>query len=754
MTGRASFASQGIAPVQTNSTYQGASQGSQVVGGNAQGEAVMVGPQTQPGSVGGELGEYFGKLMQPYLERKQQTAMFNGIQAAQSGIALKELSHPNNPLTKIFGPTGFERGAQFYTAQTAVSGWNAAMLDNKEELIAMSPEQVSEHLAKTSQSVMTGDPFADQIIQQGILEATNPLMNTIAKARFAKGQTDVVAAQFIASKSSATALQSLAYTQSKAGRGQPDEAGMDAIAQAAKTFVGGLGQPHGQTDDSHRRFIMDTYNDAMHSGNGYAVQAMRAAGMVEKLGLSPDEVDKLDSAYDRAGTKANMAELDKRSDDLILHDFRLLHDGAFTPIEAADDWRRITNEVQAATGFDTRMPQLDPVSTAKTVTQRLVEIKHHNDEIARQRAERLQDRAMDKQDELDREARKVNLATSIARSGNPVQGILAGAEPDLIDATYSKDWQEGNLKDIMRVYKNYDGYVSSAVQKLAKGSVEATAGTQYTKAFEKVHQQWSALNAQSPAAALSYYGPYHAMMQQFDQLARSTDAVSAYSQAFGDVAQYGSADVGPERRAELNKSIDGMISAQRHSIPVFGRTNLGSHGEAVLKQVIWAQVATAGRNTPQGTKAIGDAAAEAALKDGRYERYGQFAWRNAVGTMPLGTMLGLQQRDADAVFRSYYNKQMASHGADADADPSSMVRYDNNGHPAIIAHVPGRNGHDVVVTMLYSDLAKEAHDYVSSKVARGNPSVSRKDFKGDAIGTARHNAFTPTAEQEARWNRR
>jgi hypothetical protein len=100
--------------------------------------------------------------------------------------------------------------------------------------------------------------------------------------------------------------------------------------------------------------------------------------------------------------------------------------------------------------------------------------------------------------------------------------------------------------------------------------------------------------------------------------------------------------------------------------------------------------------------------------------------RNKAGTKPVGQMLGLLPRDSSAVFTNVYNKHMGLIGAAPNTDPDSLIRYDDNGHPAFIAVVKNKKGERVRSIIQYAELATEAHSYVSHRTAQGVTGKTRK----------------------------
>jgi hypothetical protein len=670
-----------------------------------------------PGLLGGQLGDYFEKKMQPYIEEKLKEGVISGQLAMASGKALKEISHPNSLITKIFGPTGYEQGAEFYAGQTAASTYSAAHYADMDNLSKMDPADIPKHLSQTMDEVMTGDPLADSVARSAIVEANGPLMNTIVKTRVARQQTDAIANGHAALASAATSLQAMVSQQTRLGGTDPDAEGQSAIQTAVRTFSGLLGQPKGMTDDSYRRLLYGTARDAMQSGNGYAVAVMHKAGVYDLL--SPDEQDKLDENYIRFGKRANADATANYTEALIAHDAKVAL-GQLTPMQAAADLNAINLKIKRSTGFEVDVFDASDIrADAHTVTSAVIAADNKREERTYQRYLRQQDWDHDAAVQREKEARTVAAAQITWRAGSPVQAIAGGVDKELIEAQASNDWFKGDNSAIVRNFQQ--GYISPAVKAAAQSNVQASVGEQYNKDFEQAHQRWAKLYAAKPAAALAYYGEYHVMMQRFDSLTKQgTDPVTAFSKTFGDASQYGSADIDPSRRKEVADAMDGVVSSQTWQAQwnLAGRSNLGALGNNVVMRVAKRHVEIAGNNSPVSTAQLMSEAVGAATASGEFERYGQFAWTNKAGTQPIGQMLGLRDRDADAVFANVYNRHAVAQGAVAGTDPDSILRYDNNGHPAVVAVLKNRKGQPIRMALTYEELAAEAHTYVSSKVAR------------------------------------
>lgn len=708
-----SFAFNTAAPAQSTTQATGVSRGVQIIGGESKGGVVSATPQTEAGDITSGLGEYFGKLMEPYVARKQQEKFFEGFTAAQSGIALDEPSHPDSAQSRVFGPSGFEKGAQFYTAQAAVSTWQAAQMADMDTLKRMAPKELAAHVAKTSAGALTGDRFADQFVQRGLLDAAGPLLNSVSKERYAWQQQEAIDTQHVALVSGGAALQRIIVTQTSTGNNDPDAAGQAAISQSMATFTGQLAQPHGMDDDSYQKMLMGVARDSMQSGNGYAFEAMRRSPAWARV--TTDNQDKLDEQYEKFGKRANAEATHTYTTQLIEHDAKVAA-GTLTAIDAAADLAAINTKIKRSTGFDIDVFDASDVrGEAHTVTSAVIAAANKADERRYQLQLRNEDRAYDRAEKDRVEHLEASTAKVAWSAGNPVEAIAGGVKKDLIEAQANNDWVNGNLVNIVRTFNG--GYVSDAVKASAKSSVEAATGEQYSKDFKRVHEKWQQLYAAKPAAAMQYYGTYHPIMQRFDQLVRQgSDPITAYSKTFGDPAHYGTSDMTPDRRKAVDKAMDKVVSSQRGWFGSWLGGDLGANGENVVRAVARNHVAAAGNNSATPTEKLMEEAIEAATADGSFERFGQFAWTNRSGTEPLRHMLGLRERDATAVFSAVYNKHMKAIGAANDTDPDSLIRYDNNGHPALIAVVRNKRGEQTRVAITYEELAATTANFVAGRV--------------------------------------
>lgn len=670
---RSTFAFQGPAPVQSNSAPSGQSRGAEVVGGQSQSGVVVAGPQTNPGSITEGLGQFFGELMRPAVERKQREKFFEGYTAAQSGVALDELTHNGSPLTKIFGPSGFEQGAQFYTAKTKVAEWANNSMADMDRLKRLTPQELATELADTSTRMMTGDPYADDIIQQDLLSASGPMMNTVAKERFAWQQTEAVRTMSEASTASAKLLQTTLVSQ--AGLGTPTDEQRSATQSALAGFLGGMSQPYGMTDESYRGYLKSFMRGAMQDGNFYAVEAMRRAGVMKVL--PEEDQTKLDDAYVTFGNKAMAREAINVTPDLITLD-TMIKTERISPLDAAKEISRINGVMRERTGIDLDLFDYKDIrATAGSVVDIVVASHRRLEARQWQIEDRRQDREWKKEDDAADAAEASAQTTMMWGVGQPKAGIAGGMKAGDFDVLANNDYRAGNYTNIARAYSN-DGYVSSLASSQMQAAVTSSLGSEYSKDFRRGYDEWSALNKLRPAAAAGYYGKYHVPMQKYDALVRSGTAPQlAYARSFGDPATYAVSEVSPQRRKEVAEAVPDAIDNMDASwFNPFGRTRLNESSKAALVGALTNGVALAAQNTDRPTQSLVDEQAERLFRSGGAERIGAFAWRQKPGTKPFTSFTKLQEKEQDRLFTSLLDRKLKAAGfrEGASADNYDILR--------------------------------------------------------------------------------
>lgn len=676
---RASFVLDGAAPVQTTTGASGNSRGAQVVGGQSTGGVVTSGMETNPGYVAGELGSYFEQLMAPQVERMKMRRMFEGYTRAQAGETLQELTDNDSPLSKIFGPSGFEQGAQFYTAQTAINKWGTDRLAEIDTLKRMPPTELAKLMADTSQSMMTGDPYADTIIQQGLIEAQGPVIKQVTAARYEWQQQEAVRTQSAAAESAAVALQQIAVGQAALS---PDKRDTAAMKMQVDRFLDGMQKPAGMADESYEKFLKGFMRNQMANGNFYAVDLLRDAGFDNIL--DDDARSKMEDAYEKYGNRImDRAASDPDVIDRVLRLDAKIETEQISAAEAVTEGEAINALIRSRTGV-TRLDYID-AKELRGYGKRVVDVI-----VARQR--RLETRQWQLEDReyvanAAAEAREAEAAEEAAMAqsawaqGGVQTAMTAGAPESSFHVLATQDWNNGDITNIVRAYKR-EGWHSTSLANVMQAGVTASLGEKYTKQTEQAYRQWLQLYKASPAAANAYYGKLSLPLQNFHRLVTSgrVDAQDAYRQAFSNAGQYAVQEIPRDRRQEFDKNIDAVISNENsYWFNPWGRAALSTTSKRVLKSALSDYVAVHGTYSNRDTPSLMKEAVAAGVSNGTIERYGPLLWRNPRPTQPLGKLLGLQERSADRVVMQVIDQQLAKSGfRDWDDGDVEAMRLGNN----------------------------------------------------------------------------
>ncbi len=689
MSVRQTFAFKAAEPVEGHSASTGRSAGAQIVGGESRSGIVTATRQTDPVAMTGGLGEFFGELMQPYVARKQQEKFFDGFVAAAEGKALAELSDSGSAVTKIFGPTSFAEGAQFYTARKAVTDYSQAQLADMDNLKKLAPSEVSKMLAERARGALTGDPYADQIIQRSLIEQAGPLVDTIAKKRVEWQQSEAVSAWSGAADSSAGNLQTLMGEQATVT--DPSDPRRTASQAALGSFLGGMAKPEGMTDESYRKGLYNFMRGQMQGGNFFAVEALRRAGID---GIFDDEEQvRLEDAYHRYSQRTLEEAASQYLPDYIEAYEVARVEGHLSPMEAGKALASMNGLVRSRTGIDEDLFNWKEI---KGEVRSMAELAMAAKRRKQERDWQLEDRAAARQmrrEEQEQDVRETAAAVGIAWAQGDVNGAIAGGlEEKHFNRVALAEYRNGNLSGLTRAFRTGQ-YVSPAVRNDVQALVAASVDEQYGKSMELAHKRWQGMVQANPGMAAAYYGEWHQKMRAFDTLSRQLGPQAAYTRSFGDTARYSATDLPAGTRKAAQEAIASAVAGRQPGrvSRLFGATPFNPSAVAVITGVATDRVALGLKNSDTPASALAGEAINAALADGTLQTAGGFAWRAVPGTKPFHAQLGLQPDEAGAVFRQVLADRLKrrgfAKGLNADAFSIAPVN-DPQGKPAlaIIAH--------------------------------------------------------------------
>jgi hypothetical protein len=697
-----------------------------VQGGNSSGGVVV--SDSGPALIPDELPDFIAKAAEPYIKRKQSEQFFKGFTAAESGRALGELDKSNSGIRSIFGSNAYEKGAQYYTAKTAVDTWQSRRLADMDNLKRMPEAEVAKLLAEEAQAMMTGNAGADMIIQQGIIEATGPLINTITKERYKFQQTETVRVQAGSYDASASALQALSVSQGNLSDPADKAEAQTAINNQTESYLASLRPIAGQAEDSWKAGFVSHVMRALDAGNGYAYQAIKRTGLLESGGvLTDDQITKLEARHARSVGKAFTSAMPALKADLLALDLST-QDEAGDPTTRIVDYAKqvavINAKARALTGFDEDLITTEDLRTgAKSITSTLLSAYHRREARNQAVADHARDRSEKLADEAAERAAEAAEVTGAWIAGDATAGILGGMKAGSVETLARNDFLRGDVSNIARQF-NSNGYVADSVKTLAQAGIKASLGQGYTKTFDASHQQWTTLMKASEGATRAYYGDQFVAMQKFDMLSKSVPPELAWARSFGDMTQF-STPVPPELRSEVRKAIpDAIDGTESYWFIPGGTAKLNESSKAFLGSALEGQVGLElNGNTDRPLEAVVGGSLKHLLSSGRIERSGSFVWGNMRGNAPLATMIGATPKEFETTFAAVVDARLKADGyADGASGDATVLRIkDQGGKAGIWVYTTDPdNYHDIFIT---SDELKSAKD----KVAKGEVLANQPD---------------------------
>lgn len=704
----------------------------QSVGGDTVSGYIQPEAGAAPLSSVANLGGFFNTLMEPYVERKKEELFLKGVTDQMTAEAGHEIRASNGVLNKVFGPSSYEEGAIFYSAKDAVNRMQADALADMDNLKRLPANELTKVIAQKMDGLMSGDRYTDLAVRASLLEASGPLISSIAKERFV-WQQDTAKANFSEAQKSAVGVYQK-YAQTFASTSDPSDEQALGMRAATNNFLTGLQKPAGMTEESWADSLIGTYRHAAQSGNGYAVTAMKQSGLLAALPV--DKQTQLEDAELKYGNRAIGDAAVTMADRLNILDGNITF-GRISAADAMAEAVSINEALKRQTGFDIDlMDYKEVVGMGKGVwsalKSNLERQQDHQWQLERDAAER-QARLAEKQAEASQAAAAWSM-------GRPSMAMINGVgDANAYNALAQQDYASGNFGRIAQAFSN-EGFVSSYVKSQVQANVATYVGREYNKDFELAYNRFSALNKASPAAAAEYYGTYYPALLNYGRMISdgSTDKATAFSTAFGNAAQYTAKDT---EIKDANGQIDTWITKNLDSFTTWGgwqpwgTTNLNASGKQALRNAMAREVAV--RSKASG----GDIPPEALIGqvyrqvsgNGSFERYGQFGWGNAPGTATLGRQLGLLDEEANKFLPEFFDQKLKASGYSdgADGEDYRIIRQrDRSGKPlVIITPVPRDGSVHSPVPIRYDELQA----YVSSRKRGAVSAGAAGPFKGKPI---------------------
>ncbi|WCD56174.1 internal virion protein [Caulobacter phage KSC] len=718
--------------IDPRSNYQGRAPRAdlRVNGVNPVNRVVTSAPQTD--AVGSGIPDFLAQLVEPALERKQRELVYKGFteqaaKRAEGGV----LDDEGSPISNIFGPSFYQEGAAMYEAQSRIQEQQASWLGEMDTLKQMKPEELAKKLADDGDKLMTGNPWADKIIQQGLMNTMGPMINQVTVARVAYQQQQAVDKQVNALDLAATNLQTLGANVGLFSTG--NDGTKEAYAAAERSFLGMMAKPPGQTDESFRKSINTSLRMALDKGNLHAFELLKSTGILGAMDAKDAEAiermydSKARSAMNKAAT-TNPVVMDKLLAIKIMTEKNKSGKLDAGNADKAMDLMHQANEgLKAITGSKLDYFSMeDYVRTGGDIIAAQFEAQRKADAKweARQTAE--ENKAMEAQ-------RQIDAARTAAATGGLGVAIKAGyTTAGVADLLINKQLQAG---DIEQAYLNFrtDQWVSQQAVKELGAALGNSLGKGYTNDVDKTLGMYNAMSAKSIGMAQAYFGTENA--SRMAQMSRAIDGGATPQQAYEAVM----ADKYMGTRLELDPSIrktaDKLLDQEvKDSAPGWasGTVEWNPSTMKTVKQVITEDFAIGYKNLGRDPKTLAAGTYEAAVASGRLEVLGGFAIVSPQKRDSLSAALKVPPKTLDRAMFDLADERLkaAGYSRGAKGGEYSVIRAPNN-NVVIIGHDPD-HGKEHVITMRPDELTARAKGIAAGVIAGRD--VMRSIIHGNGKG--------------------
>lgn len=612
------------------------------------------------------LPAFLEEMASPALERAKQQQMWNGFVAAREGQTLQQIDEEQPWYTKIFGPTNYQIGAMTYETQKQVADMENDLLTRMPELRKASPEEFAVELNRMSTAAMTGNFFADSVLQKSFMERAGPITDLYTKERVAWQQAELLRAQVGAASAAGDVYQAAMRANTRLGGAVPNQEQVEATEQLKVSLFDALAPSRYQNDESYKQAIFSVVRSAADAGNFYVTSALADSGIYGALDV--EDAQKLEryvqAAHGRAkarwaGTPESVEQAARIN---ALEQAGLVYGSESLALRTAFNERYM-----AETGSPEPYYDQDAL-TAGATTAMNAYIRERR--AADKEAAQLRIKLGEEEAKAAAEARNMEALTTAWFSGSwkNVKDMKNVAAEDADRAGFSA-FQHLQATDpqaaagtLVNNYGGPGGGINPQIQQYLQHNVAITTDKeQVNNAFMQQYAQWKMIRdsvgykveggvpvksdvAAGPATATAYYGPVlDAKFRDFDrQLTMQMDPATAYRKTFGEAAQ----DLGGDIRgfnAEATKAnvaaLDSAIGDQEGNIlsRTFGSsTKLHPSTRALMLQTASYEWALQSPTMSAEDRALYSVAA---AKHNGLEIGGAYGWVNGRGQQSIASYL-------------------------------------------------------------------------------------------------------------------
>lgn len=496
---RQDFAVQVAQQQAVQSTQSGQQATPQIVGGRTGGGVVRA--PLDPVPEWGKFGDVVQAIVGPQVQRLQKQQFWQGVTAARAGQSVKDIVENESPLTKIFGPSSYAQGAQFYTAQNNLAQYNQDMIANADELARLPPSELGKRLNEQASKYETGDPGTDALVHQSWVEQTGPALSVITKTRFAQQQLAATQAFVDNANTNAKTLQTMVPAILNGTASPDDYKGQQQTVATALTI------PPGMTPETYRDLLPKLTKDWADKGNFHAVSLMKQSGALSHMDIKART--SLDDYIERK--EKAMAEAYRYSvSPQLAMDLGALHRGALTPAEWTERTKKITEQFKKVTGVvDT---PLIPFTEQEDAMLKGVENWWQGQAKIAAANQAAMSKAQTDAEKDAVKARQVEQTSVLIASGAAGDAVsLYNIPKHEVDTLMSSRYDQASpeSKDQLLI-SNWQGstkYVNDRVKSQLTQGLRATVGGDYSPAVDQVFQNYKRLSStpEGAATAAAYY---------------------------------------------------------------------------------------------------------------------------------------------------------------------------------------------------------------------------------------------------------
>lgn len=491
-----------VASAQAQNTLSGASARPNASGGN-----VTAGPVNSradaPPTGWGAVGDIVDSIMKPKLAAAQRENFYKGVVAARSGEAITDIVATDSPLSKIFGPSSYVQGAQFYKSQESLAKYNQDMIANADELARVPPSELGKRLNADAAAAMTGDPGTDILMQSAWVDQTGPALAVITRTRYAQQQAAATQAFTSNAATNAGLLQSLSNNIGN-GTATRDDYNTQLRITAEAHMI-----PPGMNPDTYRSLLPQMAKEYADKGNFHAVTFMKQSGALSHIDV--DKRTKLDDYVERKEKEAAAKYRYGIMEELAM-DKGALDSGAMT----AEEWTTKTKERNAKFQQVTGVVDTPLIPFAEQEAGALTGVRNWYEGNAKvAAANRVASTKAATQAEKDRaEARETEQITTLFAVGSAGEATsLYGMTKHTVDALGVNAYTNAATPQAadQLLIQNWKGskYVNEVLKNRFQQGLRATVQGDYSPAVETAASGFNRLvsTPDGAAAAAAYYAP-------------------------------------------------------------------------------------------------------------------------------------------------------------------------------------------------------------------------------------------------------